>query len=349
MKKFELESLIRPDLLGMKPYSSARDEFDGTASIYLDANENPFNNGVNRYPDPLQKKLKQRITEIKEVNAEQLFLGNGSDECIDLLFRLFCRPGIDKVATISPSYGMYAVSARINQIELVEILLNEDFSLDTEQILNTSKDCKILFLCSPNNPTGQSFPRNQLIELVEKFQGIVVVDEAYIDFSSEDSMLKALKDYPNLAVSQTFSKAYGMAGIRLGMLFGSIELISWINKIKPPYNINQLTQEFALNKLSDLSQVNSEIEVIRSERAKMMNELALLPSVLKVYPSDSNFILVKVSDADRLYSYLIEKGIVVRNRSNQALCLNTLRLTVGTPAENSRLCNALNEFNTILS
>jgi histidinol-phosphate aminotransferase len=349
MKKFELESLIRPDLLGMKPYSSARDEFEGTASIYLDANENPFNNGVNRYPDPLQKKLKQRIAEIKGVKAEQLFLGNGSDECIDLLFRLFCRPGIDKVATISPSYGMYAVSARINQIELVEILLNEDFSLDPERILNASKDCKILFLCSPNNPTGQSFPQNQLIELVENFQGVVVVDEAYIDFSSEDSMLKVLNDYPNLAVSQTFSKAYGMAGIRLGMLFGSIELISWINKIKPPYNINQLTQEFALNKLSDLSQVNSEIEVIRSEREKLMNSLTQLPLILKVYPSDSNFILVKVSDADRLYSYLIEKGIVVRNRSNQPLCLNTLRLTIGTPTENSQLLNALNEFNTIQS
>lgn len=349
MKKFELESLIRPDLLGMKPYSSARDEFEGTASIYLDANENPFNNGVNRYPDPLQKKLKQRIAEIKGVKAEQLFLGNGSDECIDLLFRLFCRPGIDKVATISPSYGMYTVSARINQIELVEILLNEDFSLDPKRILNASKDCKILFLCSPNNPTGQSFPLNQLIELVENFQGIVVVDEAYIDFSSEDSMLTVLNDYPNLAVSQTFSKAYGMAGIRLGMLFGSIELIFWINKIKPPYNINQLTQEFALNKLSDLSQVSSEIEVIRSEREKLMNSLIQLPMILKVYPSDSNFILIKVSDSDRLYSYLIEKGIVVRNRSNQPLCLNTLRFTVGTPTENSQLLNALNEFKNIQS
>jgi histidinol-phosphate aminotransferase len=347
MKKFELETWIRPDLLGMKPYSSARDEFEGTASIYLDANENPFNNGVNRYPDPLQKKLKQRIAEFKGVKAEQLFLGNGSDECIDLLFRLFCRPGIDKVATISPSYGMYAVSARINQIELVEILLNEDFSLDPERILNTSKDCKILFLCSPNNPTGQSFPQTQLIELVKKFQGIVIVDEAYIDFSSEDSMLKVLNDYPNLAVSQTFSKAYGMAGIRLGMLFGSIELISWINKIKPPYNINQLTQDFAFEKLLDLTKVKSEIEWIVSERKKLMDALAQLSLIQKVYPSDSNFILVKVAAADLLYYYLIKKGIVVRNRSSQPLCNHTLRLTIGSPDENKLLIKALNDFNTL--
>ena len=347
MKKFELETWIRPDLLEMKPYSSARDEFEGTASIYLDANENPFNNGVNRYPDPLQKKLKQRIAEIKGVKAEQLFLGNGSDECIDLLFRLFCRPGIDKVATISPSYGMYAVSARINQIELVEILLNEDFSLDPERILNASKDCKILFLCSPNNPTGQSFPKAQLIELVEKFQGIVVIDEAYIDFSLEDSMLTVLNDYPNLAVSQTFSKAYGMAGIRLGMLFGSIELISWINKIKPPYNINQLTQEFAFKNLVDLTIVKSEIELIVSERKKLMNAFSHLSLIQKVYPSDSNFILIKVAAADLLYYYLIKKGIVVRNRSNQPLCNNTLRLTIGTPDENILLINALNDFNTL--
>lgn len=347
MKKFELETWIRPDLLEMKPYSSARDEFEGTATIYLDANENPFNNGVNRYPDPLQKKLKQRIAEIKGVKAEQLFLGNGSDECIDLLFRLFCRPGIDKVATISPSYGMYAVSARINQIELVEILLNEDFSLDPERILNASKDCKILFLCSPNNPTGQSFPKAQLIELVEKFQGIVVIDEAYIDFSLEDSMLTVLNDYPNLTVSQTFSKAYGMAGIRLGMLFGSIELISWINKIKPPYNINQLTQEFAFKKLVDLTIVKSEIELIVSERKKLMNAFSHLSLIQKVYPSDSNFILIKVAAADLLYYYLIKKGIVVRNRSNQPLCNNTLRLTIGTPDENILLINALNDFNTL--
>lgn len=347
MKKFELETWIRPDLLEMKPYSSARDEFEGTASIYLDANENPFNNGVNRYPDPLQKKLKQRIAEIKGVKAEQLFLGNGSDECIDLLFRLFCRPGIDKVATISPSYGMYAVSARINQIELEEILLNEDFSLDPERILNASKDCTILFLCSPNNPTGQSFPKAQLIELVEKFQGIVVIDEAYIDFSLEDSMLMVLNDYPNLTVSQTFSKAYGMAGIRLGMLFGSIELISWINKIKPPYNINQLTQEFAFKKLVDLTIVKSEIELIVSERKKLMNAFSHLSLIRKVYPSDSNFILIKVAAADLLYYYLIKKGIVVRNRSNQPLCNNTLRLTIGTPDENILLINALNDFNTL--
>jgi histidinol-phosphate aminotransferase len=331
----------------MKPYSSARDEFQGNAAIYLDANENPFDNGVNRYPDPLQKKLKSRIAEIKEMKPEQLFLGNGSDECIDLLFRLFCRPGIDKAATISPSYGMYSVSAKINQVELIEILLNEDFSLDVERILKNAQDCKLLFLCSPNNPTGQCFPRVQLLELAKRFQGIVVVDEAYIDFSSEDSLLNMLDQYPNLAISQTFSKAYGMAGIRLGMLFGSEELINWVNKIKPPYNINQLTQEFALNKLNDLLKVRSEIEQIKSEREKLFTELVKLEQINTVYPSDSNFILIKVRDANEMYNYLTNKGIVVRNRSTQALCLNTLRLTVGTPEENVKLITALKEYKTL--
>jgi histidinol-phosphate aminotransferase len=340
----KLTEIIRPDLLGMKPYSSARDEFEGEASVFLDANENPFNNGVNRYPDPLQRSLKVRIAELKSVRPEQIFLGNGSDECIDLLFRLFCQPGIDKAASISPSYGMYAVSARINQVELVNVLLNDDFSLDPDRILNAAEGCKLLFLCSPNNPTGQSFPREQLLYLVQKFDGIVVVDEAYIDFSTEASLLKDLDNYPNLAVSQTFSKAYGMAAVRLGMLFASEELINWINKIKPPYNINQLTQQFVLEKLKDPSRVKNEIEVIISEREKLIGRLKESVQILHVYPSDSNFILVKVTDADKLYNYLIKNGVVVRNRSNQPLCENTLRLTIGTPEENDKLLELITNF-----
>ncbi|MFN5147785.1 MAG: histidinol-phosphate transaminase [Flavobacteriia bacterium] len=340
----ELTEIIRPDLLGMKPYSSARDEYEGDASLFLDANENPFNNGVNRYPDPLQKNLKKRIAEIKGVRPEQIFLGNGSDECIDLLFRLLCRPGIDKAASISPSYGMYAVSARINQIELVDILLNEDFSLDVDRVIEKASGCKLLFLCSPNNPTGQSFPKVQVLEIVKRFNGIVVLDEAYVDFSNELSFLTELDNFPNLAVSQTFSKAYGMAGVRLGMLFGSEELINWINKIKPPYNINQLTQEFVLQKLSDPAKVQKEISIIRSEREKLLTDLDKLDQILVVYPSDSNFILVKVKDANDLYNYLINNGVVVRNRSNQPLCSNTLRLTVGTPDENQKLLQLIRNY-----
>ena len=342
---FDLEKYIRPDLLGMKPYSSARDEFEGDASIYLDANENPFDNGVNRYPDPMQKKLKGRIAGIKGVGVDQIFLGNGSDECIDLLFRLFCRPNIDRAATIVPSYGMYAVSSRINQVELTEILLNDDFSMDVERILRESAGCKLLFLCSPNNPTGHTFPKSQLIRIVEEFRGIVVVDEAYIDFSEESSMVRELMKFKNLAISQTFSKAYGMAGIRLGLLFGSEDLISWINKIKPPYNVNQLTQDFAFQKLQEIERVKTEIETIISERNWLRKELLSLQQINEVYPSDSNFILVKVEDANKLYNYLINKGLVVRNRSNQPLCLNTLRLTVGTSSENRELIEKISEFN----
>lgn len=333
----ELTKMIRPDLLGLKPYSSARDEFEGDASVFLDANENPFDNGVNRYPDPLQKVLKNRIAEIKGVKASQIFLGNGSDECIDLLFRLLCRPGIDKSASISPSYGMYAVSARINQIELVEILLNDDYSLDVKRTLEKAKGCSMLFICSPNNPTGKSFPKSQILEVVRGFDGIVVVDEAYIDFSDEGSCLADLNNYPNLAVSQTFSKAYGMAAVRLGMLFGSEELIGWINKIKPPYNINQLTQQFVLDKLKDTDKVRTQIGVIKKERDNLVNRLQGLKQIIRVYPSDSNFILIKVEDAVNMYNYLINNGVVVRNRSNQSLCSNSLRLTVGTPEENVKL------------
>jgi histidinol-phosphate aminotransferase len=344
MSKFELSTLIRPDLIGMKPYSSARDEFEGNASIYLDANENPFDNGVNRYPDPLQKTLKKRIAELKGISPERIFLGNGSDECIDLLYRLLCRPGQDKSASISPSYGMYAVSARINQVALVDILLNEDFSIDTERVLREAEGCRLLFICSPNNPTGQCFPKSELLKLVERFNGIVVIDEAYIDFADQPSLLEELDKYPNLAISQTFSKAFGMAGIRLGLLFGSEELIAWINKIKPPYNINQLTQEFALNKLKDITGEQREIGIIRSERARLLTILPELTEILTVYPSDANFILVRVKNANTLYDHLVSLGIVVRNRSTQPLCANTLRLTVGAPEENDKLIAAIKNY-----
>jgi histidinol-phosphate aminotransferase len=340
----EINQLIRPDLLSMQAYSSARDEFSGEASIFLDANENPFNNGVNRYPDPLQKELKQRIATIKKVNINQLFLGNGSDECIDLLFRLFCRPGIDTAAAIAPSYGMYGVSARINQIGLKQIALEADFSLDVNRILREAKGSKLLFLCSPNNPTGQSFPKELLLEIVQQFDGLVIVDEAYIDFSAEESMLNDLADFSNLVVIQTFSKAYGMAGIRLGMLFGSEELISWLNKIKPPYNINSLTQKYALDKLMDLNTIEKAIELIINERESLMVQLKSLSIVEFVYPSDANFVLIKVEDSVKLYNYLISKGIVVRERSSQLLCSNTLRLSIGTPEENKLLVEALRNY-----
>jgi histidinol-phosphate aminotransferase len=340
----EINQLIRPDLLSMQAYSSARDEFSGEASVFLDANENPFNNGVNRYPDPLQKELKQRVSVIKKVNVNQLFLGNGSDECIDLLFRLFCRPGIDTAAAIAPSYGMYGVSARINQIGLKQISLEADFSLDVNRILSEAKGSKLLFLCSPNNPTGQSFPKQQLLKIVQQFDGLVIVDEAYIDFSAEESMLNDLANFSNLVVIQTFSKAYGMAGIRLGMLFGSEELISWLNKIKPPYNINSLTQKYALDKLKDLNAIEKAIELIKNERELLKDVLKDLKIVEFVYPSDANFVLIKVKDSVMLYNYLISKGIVVRERSSQLLCSNTLRLSIGTPEENKLLVEALRNY-----
>jgi len=339
-----LIELIRPDLQDIKPYSSARDEFEGEASVYLDANENPFENGVNRYPDPLQRKLKERIGTIKGVSAEHLFLGNGSDECIDLLFRLFCVPGKDCVSAISPSYGMYSVSAKINNVELNEILLNNDFSLPVEKILEASKGSKLLFICSPNNPTANSFLVEDMLRIINEFEGIVVVDEAYIDFSEQQSLAVFVDKYPNLVISQTLSKAYGMAGIRLGLMIASKELISWVNKIKPPYNINVLTQNFALQQLQDIEKTKEEIALIKEERFRLEKYLNTESRILNVYPSDANFILIRVENADELYEYLIKKGVVVRNRSKQPLCGNTLRLTVGTPEENNKLMKFINTY-----
>jgi histidinol-phosphate aminotransferase len=339
-----IEKLIRPDLIGMKAYSSARDEFEGTAAIYLDANENPNNNGMNRYPDPLQKSLKKQISQWKGVPTKNIFLGNGSDECIDLLFRLFCSAGKDEVASMSPSYGMYAVSARINNIKLREILLNKDFTFPTDRVLHVSKDAKLLFLCSPNNPTGFSIPLVEIENILKEFNGIVVVDEAYIDFSSQKSVVSSLSEYQNLVVCQTLSKAVGLAGIRLGMLFASEELVSWLNKIKPPYNINQLTQEVALKYLENIELVERQTEEIIRERSKLKSRLQQFSFIKKLFPSDANFILARIDEANDLYDYLLSKGIVVRNRSTQALCENTLRFTIGTEQENNELINALSNY-----
>ena len=336
--------LIRPDLLDLQPYSSARDEYSGSEGVFLDANENPFENGVNRYPDPLQKNLKEKVSVIKGVYSSKIFLGNGSDECIDLLFRLFCIPTIDRVVTISPSYGMYKVSAKINQIEICEVLLNPDYSLNVEKLNEAAVGAKMILLCSPNNPTGNAFPKSEIISVLQSNSCLVVVDEAYIDFSQEETLLGELENYPNLVVLQTFSKAYGLAGLRLGLLFGSIEIVEWLNKVKPPYNISQLTQNEAMIRIQDSELIRKQINYLLEERERITLEMQKIGNILKVYPSDSNFILIKVLDADKLYKYLIINKIIARNRTNQPLCANCIRVTIGTIDENNLLLEKLIEF-----
>lgn len=336
--------LIRPDLRDLQPYSSARDEYSGSEGVFLDANENPFENGVNRYPDPLQKNLKEKVFVIKGVSSSKIFLGNGSDECIDLLFRLFCIPTIDKVVTISPSYGMYKVSAKINQIEICEVLLNPDYSLNVEKLNQAAVGAKMILLCSPNNPTGNAFPKSEIISVLQSNSCLVVVDEAYIDFSQEETLLGELDNYPNLVVLQTFSKAYGLAGLRLGLLFGSIEIVEWLNKVKPPYNISQLTQNEAMIRIKDSELIRKQINYLLEERERITLEMQKIGNILKVYPSDSNFILIKVLDADKLYKYLIINKIIARNRTNQPLCANCIRVTIGTIDENNLLLEKLIEF-----
>ncbi|MDP4601097.1 MAG: histidinol-phosphate transaminase [Polaribacter sp.] len=340
--------LVRGNIKSLKPYSSARDEYKDIAindMIFLDANENPFENGVNRYPDPQQLTVKKVLATIKNVNKKNILLGNGSDEILDLLFRAFCEPNKDNIITLPPTYGMYSVLASLNAIEDRKVLLSTDFQPQIQQILATVDDnSKILFVCSPNNPSGNSFSEEVIETLLKKFQGLVVIDEAYIDFSKQESWLKKLNEYPNLVITQTLSKAYGMAGIRLGICYASEEIIQILNNIKPPYNINELTQQKALERLQDKEGVAQEIETILFERNQLAIALRSISFIEKIYESDANFILIKVDDANKRYNELIEKGIVIRNRTSQPLCENTLRLTVGTRKENEKLIKVLKEI-----
>ncbi|HIB38165.1 histidinol-phosphate transaminase [Mesonia sp.] len=347
MSEFNLQNLVRANVQKLQPYSSARDEYkaSGTEMIFLDANENPFENGVNRYPDPQQRDLKSALAELKNVKKEQILLGNGSDEVLDLIFRAFCEPGVDNVITLPPTYGMYKVLSEINNIENREILLTEEFQLDVKLILKSvDEQTKLLFICSPNNPTGNAFDARAIKTILENFNGIVVIDEAYIDFSSYETWIGFLDLYPNLIVTQTLSKAYGMAGIRLGVCYASAAIISVLNKIKPPYNVNELTQQKALERILAVDEVFDEVESILEERTRLMIALQEVKFIKEIYPTDANFVLVKVDDASKRYQELIEKGIVIRNRTTQPLCENTLRFTIGTSEENKTLVEALKEI-----
>lgn len=344
MNKFNINNLVRPNVAVLKPYSSARDEYQSTGSemVFLDANENPFQTDVNRYPDPQQRNLKAELAKLKGIVSENILLGNGSDEVLDLLFRAFCEPGDDNIITLPPTYGMYKVLANINNIENREVLLNSDFEPNVTEILNSvDQNTKMIFLCSPNNPTGNSFSEEKILQILESYNGLVIIDEAYIDFSEEKSWLHKLGQYQNLVVTQTLSKAYGMAGIRLGICYASTAIIEILNKIKPPYNVNELTQVRALDRVLKKEKVVSEIADLIKERTLLSEALANVGFVEKIYPSDANFILVKVDNANKRYGQLLEKGIVIRNRTTQPLCENTLRLTVGTQAENKKLIEAL--------
>ena len=343
---FSLNSLTRDNIKSLKPYSSARDEFSGEAKVFLDANENslgsPLMKWYNRYPDPHQVKLKEAISAIKSVDADQIFLGNGSDECIDLLYRCFCNPGKDNVIICPPTYGMYEVSANINDVELRRAPLLGDFQLNLAHIETlVDANTKLIWICSPNNPTGNAINRNDIETILNNFNGLVVIDEAYINFSRHKSFTQALADYPNLVIMQTFSKAWGLAGLRLGMAFASKELISILNTVKPPYNINQATQELTLKALKEVGQVNDMIKEIVQMRVALKAVLEKIPAIEKVYPSDANFLLVKMKNARKVYEFLLTEGIVVRDRSNVILCEDCLRITIGTEEENTQLVEAI--------
>lgn len=376
--EFNLENLVRKNIKSLKPYSSARHEFKGKASVFLDANENSYGSPVslfspsaegkeflppspqgepvpilregpgvrlNRYPDPLQWQLKFAIAKIKGVPAENIFIGNGSDEVIDLAYRIFCEPGEDNVIICPPTYGMYEVSANINDVKVRKVNLTEQFQLNTEAILNaTDANTKLIFICSPNNPTGNNMRRIDVELLLNNFPGIILIDEAYINFSRQKTFIQELTEYPNLIVMQTLSKAWGLASLRLGLAFASLDIIDLFNKVKPPYNINEASQQLALEALKKTSQVNDWIKEIVEQKKMLTEKLMGFSFVEKVYESDANFLLVKVKDADTLYNYLSAKGIVVRNRSKEIICENCLRITVGTPAENERLIKSLNFF-----
>ncbi len=346
---FNLDSLLRNNIRSLVPYASARDEFKGEASIFLDANENslgsPLTRWYNRYPDPLQWKVKEKLAAIKGIPSQHIFLGNGSDECIDILYRAFCNPGTDNIIICPPTYGMYEVSAHINDVEVRRAPLLDDFQLDLVHLENlVDANTKIIWLCSPNNPTGNALRHEDIETVLNNFTGLVVLDEAYINFSRYRSFIPALQEYPNLVVMQTLSKAWGLAGLRLGMAFASEAVIAVYNRVKPPYNINQSTQELVLKALEEVGQVNDMIKLIVDMREALSAELAALPGVLKVYPSDANFLLVKVPDPPTTYQYLLGKGIVVRDRSKVELCEGCLRITVGTEKENTDLIKNLGAF-----
>lgn len=337
-----LQQLVRKNVWNMKVYSSARDEFKGEASVFLDANENPLNDKYNRYPDPLQWALKEKISKVKDIQPEKIFLGNGSDEPIDLVIRIFCEPRIDNIVAIDPTYGMYQVCADVNDVEYRKVLLNSNFDLDAGTLLEkTNENTKLIFLCSPNNPTGNLLNRKEIEKVLNSFSGIVIVDEAYIDFASEKTWLNDLEKYPNLIVLQTFSKAWGLAAVRLGMAFASPEIIKLFNKVKYPYNVNILTQNFVKGELDKLELRKEWIQILLKGRDFLNEELIKLPFVEKIYPTDSNFILVRVTDANGLYKHLADKGVIVRNRNSVSLCAGCLRITVGTDEENKILMETL--------
>ena len=347
--KFDINSLVRENVKAMKPYSSARDEFedfDTADMIFLDANENPFENGVNRYPDPQQASVKSVLANQNGVAKNQILLGNGSDEVLDLLFRAFCEPKIDNVITLPPTYGMYGVLANLNAVENREVLLSNDFQPQLEEIMKAvNKNTKMIFLCSPNNPTGNTFSEESVQYLLDNFNGLVVIDEAYIDFSDKDSWIQKINTSPKLIITQTLSKAYGLAGIRLGICYASAVIIAVLNKIKPPYNVNELTQQRALDRLANPIQIKEEITSITVQRELLLKVLDEVSFVSKIYPTEANFILIKVDNANQRYNELIAKGIVIRNRTTQPLCENTLRLTLGTAEENQKLIAALKSLN----
>lgn len=344
----QLDKWLRPNVRRMQAYSSARSEYKGSASVWLDANENPFGTVFHRYPDPLQEKLKKRLAELKPVRQEQLFLGNGSDEVLDLVFRAFCVPGEDAVMTCPPTYGMYQVLAELNDVELQKVPLTTEFELDVEGILaQANVNCKLLFLCSPNNPTGNSLNPDQIARLLENFPGLVLIDEAYIEFAEQDSFAHYLDQYPNLIISQTLSKAWGLAGIRLGMALAHPKIVEILNRIKPPYNISRVNQEVALEKLRKEERMQTEVVQIREERQLLKNALQELPFVRKTYPSHANFLLVKVWQPEELYDYLLEVGIVIRLRHRLPGCTDCVRFSIGTPEENKRLVQALRQYASI--
>lgn len=343
MKSKTIESLVRANIAALQPYSTARDEYEGELGVFLDANESPFNNGYNRYPDPHQKQLKERLSEIKGVPSRNIFIGNGSDEAIDLVFRVFCEPRKDNVVAITPSYGMYKVAAAMNDVELREVALRENFALPTEELLAAADEhTKAIFLCSPNNPTGNSFPREEMLRLVDEFEGLVVVDEAYIDFAEAESLKNEIFNHPNLIILQTLSKAWAMAGLRLGLALADERIVALFSQVKYPYNINIAAQQIVMQLL--MYPIDEDLAEIKSQRAEVAEELAKLPFVKHIYPSDANFLLVKVDDADAVYNHLIADKIIVRNRNRVKGCEGCLRITIGLGGENVKLLESLKRY-----